>query len=700
MMRSSPSAFLTDGIKSIPLSQLSPEAWTPVDDLDDGTRVMTVRRAHSRVPILYRAIDIRANAVARMPFRLERGGKDVTNDDALRPLIARIRLLLYLTEAALCCYNQAYWELGTNRVGKNITPFWLSPLSVRPDLDMTATNPDQAIRGFDRSGAVAQRLTPDQMCWFWGPSILTEIGPDPTQAPVAVVLQAAGLLEYLSLYAINYFRRGGVKMTLLTVEGNPPPQEKEKLKTWWDRMVRGVQSAFQSAVISASVKPTILGSDPGETASPELTKLSREDIAIGMGIPVSLLMSNALAGGTATAERLTFYDTTIVPRCDSTIDEPINDRFLLRLGLRLLFTPEKLEVYQASELQKADSLMKLTGNQAILTVDEARERLGLEPLPKPPAPPAAPLPIPDSSSPLLDIVANPEEPLVKALDLRAADLDRWQRKALKRLKGDKPAVCTFQSDQIEPEAIGVVTTALETAQTPAAVKAAFLKAEPGEDLTEAERKLYLNLLRVLRRYEPAVIDTILQGGQVDLSRLSDDLRTALLTDLTTAALNAIETAVETINGVPVDLAQAATLVNQWSQAYVNELGRKLDDTTRTVIEQASQAYVTHPGMSRAALAQLLAPAFGARRADTIAVTEVTRSQNVAQKQYQAYLADNGLTFIRVWQTANDDRTCLRCSPLNGKSEEEWRDAFPDGGPAHARCRCTTTLRYHPSATQG
>lgn len=453
--------YLTDGIKNIPLNALSPDAWSPSDEYQQGASFST-RKAQSVVPILFRAIDMRAKAVSRLPFRLEQGGKDISEN--AEPQIAQIRALLYLTEAAICLTYQAYWELATNTRGRNITPEWLAVGTVTPQIDQTAQTRDKAIVTYNRTGGRGGTLPPDRVVPFWGPSANVEIGPDPRMAPAAVVLGAAGLLYDLDRYAQGFFQRGGIKMTLLTVEGQTSKEERDKLKSWWDRMTMGAKSAWRSIVVNASVTPQVIGSSPNETASPQLTKISREDIAAGMGVPMALLMLSApLAGGTADAERLNFYDFTIVPEAEWMVGV-INDKYLSRLDQAIILEPEKLEVYQWAGTQKAKAIASLTTlapGQTILTLDEIRHLIGYAPI--------AETTLPDPTLP--NGAEAIDEPLPAPIDQPTADLVKWQRKAKDRLKAGKSLDFSFVTDHPRADAI---RAALVTATTEDEVKTAFL----------------------------------------------------------------------------------------------------------------------------------------------------------------------------------------------------------------------------------
>jgi len=689
-------AYMTDGTKAIPLSALRPEAWTPMDDEEYAGPGLTPRRGQTRVPALYRAVDIRAKAVAGMPFRLERNGQDVTNDDEMRPFIKQLRSLLYLTESSLCCYNQAYWELGTNRLGLNLTPFWLATSSITPDID-----PRDGLRGFFRTGGTGQYLKPRQVAYFWGPSTDIEIGPDRMLAPVAVVLSAARLLHYLDRFATGFFQRGAVKVTLLTVEGNPPKPEMEKLDAWWRRMVAGVRNAFGSAVVRAGVKPVVIGSSVQETSAPQLTKLSREDVAAGMGVPMSLLFSNALAGGTADAERLNFYDFTVVPECEHVIDGPLNERYLERIGLRLIWTPEKLEVYQKSELAKAQAIFQLVG-QPLMTIDEGRERMELPPMAKvqPPQTPALGAPADQLAIPAPADGAATADPNAPAAEggstvllpgtfdaLRAADLEKWQRKALKALERRGRASVGFESPYIDPHELLLIGHELQHAETPDAVKAAFKVAPPGEDLTDEEQPLYERLKAAFSAHGEQVATAIMKAQPLEpiLAAVSSSMTAALLPAIT-----------ETVNDSILELSaqigphfDVPTLAQDVAGRYVSSFLSGMEKSTRQAVEKAVMTYRATPGMSRDDLIGVLRGGFGARRAELIAITATTEAASKAVDEYRTLLKGSGIEMEAVWQTVADERVCPICGPLNGLPQSEWggRDI-----PGHIRCRCFKTLR--------
>jgi HK97 family phage portal protein len=338
------------------------------------------------------------------------------------------------------------------------------------------------------------------------------------------------------------------------------------------------------------------------------------------------------------------------------------------------------------DLQATLSVVKMATDVGI-PLDAALSLVGMNvalPEPEPTPPPLMPQDDPRMSPGEAAAAQMPEPPSGKALDL-----DRWQRKAVKRLKSGKSAACEFESEYIDVDEADTIVDSLKAAATVEQIAAAF-KLAP-EELTPAERMLADKLTTVFKRSGTEVARRIAAGEAVDLTMLDARLRATLVPTLMEVMLEQATTLAETI-GLDFDPAQVATSASEWARQYSFDLVKGLTDTTRGVVQSAVAQYQSTPGMTRDDLVRMLKPAFGEGRAQTIATTEITRSANRATSQYQQELSGAGITMTRVWQTNNDESTCVVCSPLNGKTEDEWSGDFPDGAPAHPRCRCFTTLR--------
>lgn len=669
-----------DGLKSVPLSQLPPEAWRSVSG-GDTTKTSAL---YAAIPAIYRGVNLRAGAISSMPFNLYRikgkgSDKPITDQPAWESIVKGFRAAMWQEEASLCVYGRSFHSKDANPVGRNITPHWLLPTTMKVEWNQ------QGITGYERrvpmqNGAYSIiHLDVKDVVYTRLPSLVDEVAAG--VAPVAVAMQAAGVLRNLQAFIAHYFERGAIKATLLQVAGNPQKAELDRLEAWWKRFFKGIKSAWETIAVRADVTPVVIGEGIADLHNKELTDSQREEIALALGVPMTMLFANAANYATSQQDTLNFYNNTILPQC-ALIAETWNAQLFRELGIELWFEPEKLEVYQAAELEKAQNLKALAGEKAILTVNEVREQLGYEPLseeelnpPPPPMPtdPNNPNPPPNDDT--------PQEPPTKWVD----DLTLWERKAVKRSKDNKTAAVGFVSEFISPEVRAWVTDGLRHATTLDEVRDAF-KVSP-DDFTSVTRGLADKLTALFDKYRAIVGRAIVEGNPPDITALSGALKAELLVTLEGLLLEAAEQLADE-NGVPLDPAEIAAAANVWATQYVATTVGKFDSTTRTLIEAVVRKYETTPGMTRAQVEKLLEGALGAKRAEVTAITEITRAASQATRHYQETLKGMGIEMKRVWNTNNDSLTCPICGPLNGKSEDEY-EGEP---PAHPRCRCFETLR--------
>ena len=451
--------YIADATKSIPLSQVTPEMAQGWWGGQRDAAAISAGDAWRLLPVVYRAIDIRAKSVSRAPYVLQRGNGTVVDEQDAAPVLTQLRSLLYLNEAALCLYGSAYWVIERNVFGRNATPRWLLPPTMQP----------QYLAGdvvsYKRMLSTGERIDlkkEDVVAW-WEPNLLTEIGPG---VPVIQrALAAAGALHHLNIYVANFFGRGAIKAYALRVDGNPNPIDRERIKSAWRRLLAGVRAAFSVEVFSKGVEFQALGDSLRETVNPQLTNQAREDVLQALGVPLSLVMSNAANYATAQQDAANFYDLTIEPQVEALHLPPLN-LYLAKQGYRLDVDWKRLEVRQAQQLAQAQAVNQLVGGP-ILTVDEGRAIIGYDPMTPAPAPPPAP-----SGAPGEDMTAG------------LADLKKWQAKALKRLKESGSADCDFTSSTVPPARAAAIRRRLATATTIEAVKAAF--AVDGARLTSGD----------------------------------------------------------------------------------------------------------------------------------------------------------------------------------------------------------------------
>lgn len=337
-----------DGAKSMSLESLL--TMNEVGYSFGDGKQLTPQRVYGAVPFLYRCVDVRANAMASMPWTIYRGQTEIATDDidqmpAGLEFCANLPEYLYQIEAALCLSARAYLLKLANTV-RVVGLKWLDPATMDP-----VWTP-QGIIGFRRtlSGGGVFALPPEQVVYLWLKGT-SEVQPRP--APAAAALAAAGVLASIDDFSRAFFERGAIKGTLLTVDGVPAQAERDRLKAWWARAFgRGGKTAFAAEVVAAAVKPVTIGEGVSELGNSTLTAEKREDIATALGVPHSIVLSNAANYATSAQDVQNFYNQTVQPAA-RLIQRQMNDQLFAPMGLRLEFRTESLQVYQADENLRA-----------------------------------------------------------------------------------------------------------------------------------------------------------------------------------------------------------------------------------------------------------------------------------------------------------------------------------------------------------
>lgn len=671
-------------------SNQDPAAFLAGEDVATPDNTATYYR---RVPWLFRAVDLRANAVASAPFRILRGETEVERSDTWRNSIGLMDNpvnLLWLTEAALTLWGTSYLWRDRNRV-RSLGLRYVAPSTIEPELDSAA-----GLLGFWRSvGSQRRWATTDDLVYFWRPDPYVELGP-PGGSAVTAAMSAAGVLFNIDAFAAAFFGRGAIKATLLTVEGNPAEDEKKRLRAWWQRAVGGIGNAFNANVFSMAVKPVTGGEGLESLSDSELTASKREDIATALGIPQTLLFSTGAGGlgggGVVRQDEVHFYGKTIQPECDL-IAAVLNSQLLRPMGYRLEFLLNTLDVFQADENERSGSFK--TYVDAGLPIELVGEMLGLE-LPdgwtweqiaadkeQRRAEMAAQMaPQPANAN---DDEGDDEEDQPAPKDSKAMldDLRAWRRKSIKRGR-----LADFESEYIPAETMAGVRAAADwLAALNAAVDGSPFKTqvEPGR---AAEDMLRRRLEAVLRAQRAVVAQAVVDGAEIDWEALMVELRAAVTPALAATATQQAAVYAAGLN-IPLDIAKINVAAWTWANGYSYELIKGITATTQQVVSQAVAQFVGTPGMTIGDVIGMLETAFGPVRAQMIAVTETTRAYSHANRITQVLLREMGVETVRVWRTSADEKVCDICGPLEGKAEDDWGDLV-DGPPGHVNCRCWTT----------
>lgn len=381
--------------------------------------------AWSSVPLLYRAVNLRCQSLSTVPYVIFKG-----NEEAEWPLENEFQSVIYNTELSLMLSGVAY--LLKLYEGRTLTGVqWLNPTTMTWEIKNGENIYTQKINNVEYGP-----WDDSEMISFREPSMASDVGPG--IPPARVALTAAKLRFNMDDFVANFFANGAQPMSLITTTGTPSQAEMDRAQSFFKRSVSGVANAWRAIFLRGDIRVETLTPDLDTMEMPELSQHVVLDIAAALGIPRSVLESDAANYATSQTDMKSFWEQTIRPRLpmyETAINEKLFGDSVEKYSCK--FTPENLEIFQVDEAERSASLLQLV-NAGVPLVD-AMAMLGYDPLENVPEPPA----------PEVIYVTQPqeEEPSPGVQDNAAEEMRAWQKYATTNLKKKEPANSTRNSYQ-------------------------------------------------------------------------------------------------------------------------------------------------------------------------------------------------------------------------------------------------------------
>lgn len=418
------------------------------DGVPDSVAVL-----YKRVPILFRALQLRCDAISSVPVAILKGEEN----EVAWPYPTKLGNLLWQWEASCLLSGAAYGEIVSNKTG------FKKDVRYRNPFDMTVKYADGVLNFRQNSSGATWKN--DLRAGTYEMLYASEY--DPTQDVLPGVGAAnASTVDAKLLYAISkfpemYFEGGAMPVTLLGIDTNDK-QEIERVQSWFKKSATAIKNAFRVLGMRAgSITATTLTPPLSELAFPELNAIAKENIAMAFGIRKTMLDSEAGNYAVAQEDRLSFYEDTIKPRARM-FEDVLNTQLLAREGLRLEFRFNEMEIFQEDESARADLLNKLTNSG--LPIEVALDLAGYELTDEQ----AAMLASHQTQLDEREDAAAEKEPK----DEQEAELRKWQKMAERRVKEGK-VVREFETSIIQPSLHGAISGALEVVKTADEVKRLF-----------------------------------------------------------------------------------------------------------------------------------------------------------------------------------------------------------------------------------
>ena len=502
--------LMTDGVKAVTI--WGDEGWSILSG-NDKERPDTEPFYSARVPIVFRGMQLRADGVASIPFSLldSKGDEVDTSDDwqNVCGFLPNPESMFWLAAASRTLCGQHYFYKSANKYGvtKILRP--LAPQTVRYNAEK-----DIFVRGVTRNGttkdAIYQpavdasgKVNPgESIVYLWMDDPDVEHGA-PLKYPAKAALSAMGVLFNLDDAANGFFKRGMLHTFAFQVPAGTQMRDKEELEDKVKNLLSGVRNAWRTIFTNVDLsKPVDMGGGLDELANVPLVKEERENVSIALGVPYSKLFSAEARGlggkGVVDADDRRLIKDTCLPEWKA-IARDLNEQVFIPAGYRLQEHHEQMNLFQENETDRSTAIVNLTtafttnpemalvlsdvmglsiDDDSMAKIQAVIDKKNEQPRPAPIQPIQQTPPTETPNNPQAQNVEGSAEMVAEKI---AAELAKWQRKALKSVGKS----VSFDSDVIPASVSARISAELPRCKTEAQVKGVF--AEAVTEKPEADR---------------------------------------------------------------------------------------------------------------------------------------------------------------------------------------------------------------------
>lgn len=380
--------FITDGMKATNLLYSEDTSvWNYFSNAPKSNQDILF----ARVAAAFRAYNLKANTVGNMPFVLLKASKpdgkqksigikaideatdgdEVDNSATWKNVVGFMpnpSELLRLDTLSYMATNKIYNIQNSDRLGykprglHNAVPYYFEPVvnTVTAQLDYIERTVGTQWERYSPEGKLiggnTQTPKATRLIYMWRLDHTTEVLPSQNTEALAIA-SAAGVVYFADFWIRNFFERGGVKPTIVSVKGMVSADKKEEATKDWTDFIRNIRVRLARIVNGDSVTATPFGSGVDDMKDNRIYDQALANIAMGTGMPLSLLMANSANYATAKEEKATWYENDIIPLCNWMAYE-YNRQVFEPIGLRLEFHPETLDPQQEDETERASAMLQ------------------------------------------------------------------------------------------------------------------------------------------------------------------------------------------------------------------------------------------------------------------------------------------------------------------------------------------------------
>lgn len=334
-----------------------PEAWTWLT----GKPAAQQEEFYATVAAAFRALNLKANTVASVPFTIfTANGEEFDNSNEWENklgILPNPQELLRLDTLSYMTSNAIYNLKTSDALGYKVKGLYHAiSTSFTPHVNPVTAQLEYVER---KIGTSIERYTPDdkRLIRMWRLDHTTEVLP--SQATEArAIMKSAGIMHYQDAWVEMFYQSGGIKATLIGMKGLVDNNSRDDKEKDWSKFLQGIGKWWgrRARLYNAeAINTTTIGAGVDDMKDNKIYEQAIANVAMGTGMPLSLLLANSSNYATAQEEKATWYESDIIPFCRWLAYE-YNRQLLVPMGYYMQFQPQTLDPNQQDETEKAAAI--------------------------------------------------------------------------------------------------------------------------------------------------------------------------------------------------------------------------------------------------------------------------------------------------------------------------------------------------------
>lgn len=464
------------GIVSIP-------GWASGESGNSGPSAL-----YSTSPWAKACIDMRANALAQIEWGIFDADYEELEE---HPLIDLLNCIdnegIRATVCDLMIHGQAFWQKVYSKGGGGV-PIRLKRLNAGT---MTVEAGADGVDGFTQQleGVAQTKFEREEIVFFHDFDPDNDLGG---LSPADVARAAIEIENYADRYLTSFFRNRAVPDVTYETEQELGDEDYARIQRNLKKF-KGVDNQHKSQLLEKGMKVNVISFPLTDLALETVRLEARRSLCAVLGVPMSLIGADPSANfATADAERKSLYTEHVLPQAEY-LASVINAELVVDFdeNLEFMWKADELPIMQPDAVSEANRLATLV-EKGIITPLCAALELGFseedvpekaEPVIGLPGMPPQPGVTPPALAPFAAATQEVGQAEVPEPAQKNADMKRWMRKALAKVKVGKSPVFDFESAAIPDTLKAAILGQLETCETADEVRHVF-----NQDMTPVEEK--------------------------------------------------------------------------------------------------------------------------------------------------------------------------------------------------------------------